>query len=260
MIVKYGQQGFNKGLHKMEKITGKTIGFIGAGKMATAIMKGLLASNIFDNKHIIASEPNLESAHKTEKELGIKMVHNNREAAAGADIILLAVKPFVVKDVLGFFNWLVLGNFVAKGVALAMDKNKSLLKNPKESSFFKKKLKTRDEVLIEGLKRSNISAVTKDGKALKFSQMMKLLPASETGKAVRRQLKILNLAQIAGYLYSGLVLGIGIPKLNIYMTNKSEAKRKARLAEQKAQAQITDVNSSLVNMKVKNLNEFTALK
>ena len=141
-----------------------------------------------------------------------------------------------------------------------MDKNKSLLKNPKESSFFKKKLKTRDEVLIEGLKRSNISAVTKDGKALKFSQMMKLLPASETGKAVRRQLKILNLAQIAGYLYSGLVLGIGIPKLNIYMTNKSEAKRKARLAEQKAQAQITDVNSSLVNMKVKNLNEFTALK
>ncbi len=170
------------------------------------------------------------------------------------------LRESVVKDVLGFFNWLVLGNFVAKGVALAMDKNKSLLKNPKESSFFKKKLKTRDEVLIEGLKRSNISAVTKDGKALKFSQMMKLLPASETGKAVRRQLKILNLAQIAGYLYSGLVLGIGIPKLNIYMTNKSEAKRKARLAEQKAQAQITDVNSSLVNMKVKNLNEFTALK
>ena len=93
-------KGFNKGLHKMDKIDGKVIGFIGAGKMATAIMKGLLASNIFDAKHIIASEPNLDSAHKTEKELGIKMVHNNREAAASADIILLAVKPFVVKDVL----------------------------------------------------------------------------------------------------------------------------------------------------------------
>ena len=64
--------------------------------------------------------------------------------------------------------------------------------------------------------------------------MLKLLPASETGKAVGRRLKILNLAQVAGYLYSGLVLGIGIPKLNIYMTNKSEAKRKARLAEKKA--------------------------
>ena len=144
------------------------------------------------------------------------------------------LRESVVKDVLGFFNWLVLGNFVAKGVVLAIDKEKSLLKNPKESSFFKKILKTRDEVLVEGLKKANISSVSKDGKALKFSEMLKLLPASETGKAVSRRLKILNLAQVAGYLYSGLVLGIGIPKLNIYMTNKSEAKRKARLAEKKA--------------------------
>lgn len=144
------------------------------------------------------------------------------------------LRESVVKDVLGFFNWLVLGNFVAKGVVLALDKEKSLLKNPDEKSFFKKKLKTRDEVLVEGLKKANISSVSKDGKALKFSQMLKLLPASETGKAVGRRLKILNLAQVAGYLYSGLVLGIGIPKLNIYMTNKSEAKRKARLAAKKA--------------------------
>lgn len=145
------------------------------------------------------------------------------------------LRESVVKDVLGFFNWLVLGNFVAKGAALAMDKEKSLLKNPDEKSFFKKKLKTRDEVLIEGLRRSNISSVSKDGKALKFSQMLKLLPATEAGKAVRRKLRILNLAQVAGYIYSGVVLGIGIPKLNIYMTNKSEAKRKAKLAEKKAQ-------------------------
>ncbi len=78
----------------------KTIGFIGAGKMATAIIKGLLKSGLFDKNHIIASEPNKDYAHKIEKELGIKMVHNNREAAAEADIILLAVKPFVVKEVL----------------------------------------------------------------------------------------------------------------------------------------------------------------
>lgn len=40
---------------------------------------------------------------------------------------------------------------------------------------------------------------------------------------------------MAGYLYSGLVLGVGIPKLNIYMTNKSEAKRQAKLAQKRAQ-------------------------
>lgn len=78
----------------------KTIGFIGAGKMATAIINGLKSSKLFKPENIIASEPNKEYAHKIEKDLGIKIVHNNREAAAQADIILLAVKPFVVKEVL----------------------------------------------------------------------------------------------------------------------------------------------------------------
>lgn len=84
----------------MDTSKDKIIAFIGAGKMATAIINGLLSSGLFDRNHIIASEPNKEYAHKMEQELGIKIVHNNREAAAEADIILMAVKPFVVKDVL----------------------------------------------------------------------------------------------------------------------------------------------------------------
>lgn len=84
----------------MDTSKDKIIAFIGAGKMATAIINGLLRSGLFDRNHIIASEPNKEYAHKMEQELGIKIVHNNREAAAEADIILMAVKPFVVKDVL----------------------------------------------------------------------------------------------------------------------------------------------------------------
>ena len=51
-------------------------------------------------------------------------------------------------------------------------------------------------------------------------------------KDTKAKLRALNISQLGGYLYSGLVLGIGVPKLNIYMTNKSEAKRKARLAAQ----------------------------
>lgn len=146
------------------------------------------------------------------------------------------LRESVVKDVLGFLNWLVLGNFVAKGVVLALDKNKELLKdkNGGWNNFFKTKLKTRDEVLLAGLKKSGIDAV-ENGKALSFSKMLKKLPANELGKSVRKNLRILNIAQVAGYLYSGLVLGVGIPKLNIYMTNKSEAKRQAMLAQKRAQ-------------------------
>ena len=146
------------------------------------------------------------------------------------------LRESVVKDVLGFLNWLVLGNFVAKGVVLALDKNKELLKdkNGGWNNFFKTKLKTRDEVLLAGLKKSGIDAV-ENGKALSFSKMLKKLPANELGKSVRKNLRILNIAQVAGYLYSGLVLGVGIPKLNIYMTNKSEAKRQAMLAQKRSQ-------------------------
>lgn len=150
------------------------------------------------------------------------------------------LREAVVKDTLGFLNWLVLGNIVAKGVALGLDKDKSLLKNPAETSFFKKTLKTRDEVMMEALKKMHLSSVTADGKALDFKEMLKKLPAGENSKAVRKQLRVLNIAQAAGYLYSCLILGVGLPKLNIYMTNKSEEKRQAKLAAQKAQQKLQE--------------------
>ena len=54
-------------------------------------------------------------------------------------------------------------------------------------------------------------------------------------KTTRKRLSTLNKAQLAGYVFSGLVLGLGIPNLNIYITNKLDKKRKAKLAEQQAQ-------------------------
>ena len=96
---------------------------------------------------------------------------------------------------------------------------------------------TRDEVLHRGLKAAGIDTI-ENGKALTFKQMLSKLNDSKVSSAIRKETKgkmrALSIAQVAGYLYSGLVLGVGIPKLNIYMTNKSEAKRKARLAEEKA--------------------------
>ena len=78
----------------------KTIGFIGAGKMATAIIKGLLASDLFNPTQIIASEPNSAFAQAVSRNLGINVYSDNKKLSKEADIILLAVKPFVLKDVL----------------------------------------------------------------------------------------------------------------------------------------------------------------
>lgn len=152
------------------------------------------------------------------------------------------LRESVVKDVLGFFNWLVLGNFVSKMTANAMDQN---LINYSEKDhgkgFFKKIINapmvSRDEVLHRGLKAAGIDTI-ENGKALNFKQMLKKLSDKNVSEAIRKEtkgkLRALSIAQVAGYLYSGLILGVGIPKLNIYMTNKSEAKRKARLAAEKA--------------------------
>ena len=159
------------------------------------------------------------------------------------------LRESVVKDVLGFFNWLVLGNFVAKMTANAMDQN-LLNYSEKEhgKGFFNKIIKaplvSRDEVLHRGLHAAGIDSV-ENGKALPFKQLLKKLSSKQVGGAIRKEtkgkLRALSIAQVAGYLYSGLILGVGIPKLNIYMTNKSEEKRKARLAAEKAKQQ-PDVN------------------
>lgn len=78
----------------------KTICFIGAGKMASAIIKGLLNSKTFDKEHIIAVEVNENAAKKATEDFGIKTMTDAKEAVKQANIILIATKPFVVPDVL----------------------------------------------------------------------------------------------------------------------------------------------------------------
>lgn len=127
-----------------------------------------------------------------------------------------------IKDTLGFASWLILGNFVQKLVAQSMDK--SLIKKNGEGAMNWIKnsvLKSRDEVLHAALG----DKVFKNGKALSFNEMVKSLPKNS---AARKQLKILSIAQLAGYAYSALALGAGIPRLNIFITNKIEAAKKAK--------------------------------
>ena len=63
------------------------------------------------------------------------------------------LKESAIKDVLGFTNWLLLGNFVQKIVAQSFDK--SLVKQEKQGGIINwitsSSLKTRDEVLHAAL-------------------------------------------------------------------------------------------------------------
>ena len=78
----------------------KNITFIGAGKMASAIIKGLLSSKTFDDKHIFAVEVNEETAKRAKENFNIKVFSDAKEGIKDADIILIATKPFVVQELL----------------------------------------------------------------------------------------------------------------------------------------------------------------
>lgn len=70
---------------------------IGGGNMAAAIISGLIAKN-FDKSKITVSEPWDVNRQKM-ADLGVRTTASNVEAATGASIIILAVKPQIAKTV-----------------------------------------------------------------------------------------------------------------------------------------------------------------
>lgn len=80
--------------------TNKQVGFIGCGKMASAIIKGVLDSGFLSSQQIAASEVNEEFAKKQEEKLGIKIFTDNKIVAQKSDVIFLATKPNYIKNVL----------------------------------------------------------------------------------------------------------------------------------------------------------------
>ncbi|KAK0404203.1 hypothetical protein QR680_017339 [Steinernema hermaphroditum] len=70
------------------------IGFIGAGKMAQALARGLINSGRFPAENIIASSPKVDEKLLSEcKALGIATTYDNTEVVNKSDVIFVAVKP-----------------------------------------------------------------------------------------------------------------------------------------------------------------------
>jgi len=76
------------------------IGLIGCGKMAGAIIKGLVSSKILPKKNIMGSETSLEIAQNASEKLGINVINDNKKLVNDCDIIFLAVKPNCVSKIL----------------------------------------------------------------------------------------------------------------------------------------------------------------
>ena len=79
----------------------KSIGFIGAGKMAEALIGGLIAKKVFAKENIYACAPSEKTRKHVASTYGIEVFKSAKELVAKTDLIVLAVKP---KNVDGLFT------------------------------------------------------------------------------------------------------------------------------------------------------------
>jgi len=69
------------------------IGFLGAGKMATALARGWLTAGLASADRLLASDPVPQARQAFHSETGLPATADNREVVAGSDLLVLAVKP-----------------------------------------------------------------------------------------------------------------------------------------------------------------------
>jgi pyrroline-5-carboxylate reductase len=81
-------------------LSGRTIGFIGAGNMAEALISGLLHGKRITPAQLLASDINASKVARLRENYKIEAVSTNRGVAKQADVLVLAVEPQALDEAL----------------------------------------------------------------------------------------------------------------------------------------------------------------
>ncbi|HYK73291.1 MAG TPA: pyrroline-5-carboxylate reductase [Pseudoneobacillus sp.] len=90
------------------------VGFIGCGKMAQAMIEGMIRSKVMQPEEIMASAKTDETLQSVKEKNKILVSSHNIEVAKHADILILAIKPNIHDEIL-------------KEIAVAMDEQKVII-------------------------------------------------------------------------------------------------------------------------------------
>ena len=93
----------------------KKIGFIGAGNMATALIKGILSAELFPSDSVYASDLDIEKLDTLKEDFDINTIFkNNAELVDKVDIVVLSVKPQILDK-------------IVKEISHVLDENKFII-------------------------------------------------------------------------------------------------------------------------------------
>jgi len=100
------------------------IGFIGSGKMAGAIIRGLLKSEFTTPKNLLATQAEQEGIEEKKQVLGINIILDNKILAQKSDVIFIATKPNQVVDVIREISPFITSNKLIVSIAAGVKTEK----------------------------------------------------------------------------------------------------------------------------------------
>lgn len=121
------------------------IGFVGGGNMAEALIKGMALQG---RKDMVVSEPRQERRTHLEKAYGVRTTADNREAVGASSVVVLAVKPQNMAEVLEEIADLVTGEKTVVSIAAGIT-----------IDYLKGRLKTERLVRV----MPNVAALAQEG-------------------------------------------------------------------------------------------------
>ncbi len=73
----------------------KTVAFLGAGNMAGALIRGLLAAKVLRPDQVLCTDVRKPRLEELKQKFGVRVIATNEEATRLADVVVLATKPQV---------------------------------------------------------------------------------------------------------------------------------------------------------------------
>lgn len=80
-------------------LAGRAVGFVGAGNMGEALIRGVVRSGLVPPGSVHASDVSAERLERMAREYGIRTTASNTEVVRAADVVILAVKPQIMASV-----------------------------------------------------------------------------------------------------------------------------------------------------------------